>query len=109
MQKAAYFALGFTAFLSAIHLIHVDEQTLYQGTVLISYKNLAALNSLGGLFYATRIPERFYRKIFDIYGSSHQIMHVMVICGALLYRTGLLTTLQHWRNDKINGLVCPAA
>jgi adiponectin receptor len=107
-RTLTYFALGFTAFLPAIRLIHVDEQTLYQVTILISYRNLAALNSLGGLFYATRIPERFCREIFDIYGSSHQVMHVMAICGALLYRTGLLTTLQYWRNDKINGLVCPA-
>jgi adiponectin receptor len=105
-----YFALGFTAFLPATHLlILVDEQALYQRTVLASYRNLTVLNSLGGLFYATRIPERFYRKAFDIYGSSHQVMHVMVICGSLLYQTGLLTTRQYWRNDRVNGLVCPAA
>lgn len=105
----AYFALGFTAFLPVIHLlIFVDEQVLYQRTILEPYRNLTVLNSLGGIFYATRIPGRFYRNIFDVYGSSHQVMHVMVICGALLYQTGLLTTRQYWRNYRVEGLVCPA-
>jgi adiponectin receptor len=106
-RTLTYFALGFAACLPALHLlIYVDGQALHQRTVLASYRNLIILNSLGGLFYATRIPERFYRKIFDIYGSSHQVMHVLVICGALLYQTGLLATRRYWSNDE---LVCPAA
>ena len=109
-RTLTYFALGFVACLPALHLLDIVEgQALYQRTLLASYRNLVVLNSLGGLFYSTRIPERFYQKIFDIYGSSHQVMHVMVVCGALLYQTGLLTALQHWRNVKLNGLVCPAA
>jgi adiponectin receptor len=106
-RTLTYFALGLAACLPALHLlIHVDEQALYQRTVLASYIDLIVLNSTGGLFYATRIPERFYRKIFDIYGSSHQVMHLLVICGALRYQTGLLAARQYWSND---GLVCPAA
>jgi len=108
-RTLTYFALGFTAFLPAIHLAHVDEQALYQRTMLASYRNLTILNSLGGLLYLTRIPERFCRNTFDIYGSSHQIMHVMVVWGALLYQAGLFTTRQRWRNDMVNGLVCTAA
>jgi hypothetical protein len=52
-RTLTYFVLGFTTFLPGIHLIHLDEQTLYQGTILISYRNLAALNSLGVLLYRT--------------------------------------------------------
>ncbi len=109
IRTLTYFALGFSAFLPAIHLLtHVDEQALYQRTVLASFKNLAILNSLGGLIYAIRVPERFYREIFDIYFSSHQIMHVMVIFGALVYTKGLLTTREYWHNDRGNRMVCLA-
>ena len=97
--------LGFMAFLPAIHLIDIDEQTLYQGTILVSYNKPCRFELTGRSVLRSSDP----RKIFDIYGSSHQVMHVMITCGALLCRTGLLTTLQYWRNDKVNGLVCPAA
>jgi adiponectin receptor len=110
IRTFTYFTLGFSAFLPAIHLLtQADELALYQHTILISFKNLAMLNSVGGLFYAIRIPERFHREIFDIYCASHQIMHVMVACGALVYQTGLLTTREYWRSDIIRGTVCLAA
>jgi adiponectin receptor len=99
-----YLSLGCSAFLPAIHLlIRNKELSLSQRTVLTSYKQLAVLNLLGGLFYGTRIPERFYKKTFDIYGASHQIMHVLVICGALVYQTSLLTILNYGRGEMRQG------
>jgi adiponectin receptor len=108
LRTFTYFVLGCCATLPAIHLSHVDEKPAYQRTVLASYQTLASLNSLAGLIYAVRVPERFCRGTFDIFGSSHQIMHILVICGAQVYTKGLLTAREYWHND-INGMICPAA
>ena len=36
------------------------------------------------LFKVSCIPERFSPHTFDIFGYSHQIFHVGVVCGALI-------------------------
>ena len=53
--------------------------------------------------------KQFYRNAFDIYGSSHQIMHIVVVFRALLYQTGLLTARQHWQNERVDELGCTRA
>ena len=67
---------------------------------------MAITNSLGAVVYATRvtmlssrkdrqlliiqIPERLFPFKFDIFGSSHQIFHVLVVIAAWLHLNGLL-------------------
>jgi adiponectin receptor len=41
-------------------------------------------------FDEEQIPERWFRRRFDIWGASHQIFHVMVVLAALTYTRGLL-------------------
>ncbi|KAF2180291.1 HlyIII-domain-containing protein [Zopfia rhizophila CBS 207.26] len=75
--------------------------------LLASYRNLIILNAIGGFFYCMRIPERFCQDAFDIVGSSHQVMHIMVVAGALLYRAGLLSAGRAWQGEGATGLPCP--
>ena len=67
---------------------------------------MAVTNLLGATIYATRvtmlsapkdrqlliiqIPERLFPFKFDIFGSSHQIFHVLVVIAAWLHLNGLL-------------------
>ena len=76
----------------------------------ISYfLGLGILNGTGTAIYAARIPERWYPKAFDLYGASHQIMHVLVICGALSHGTGLVRALDYWHSLLTReGRVCPS-
>lgn len=69
---------------------------------LTYFLGLGLLNFTGAAIYAARIPERWFPRVFDIYGSSHQIMHVLVICGALSYMTGLIKALEYWRLSSIS-------
>jgi len=93
-RTLTYFVLRFSVTLSVTSLIiRAQEMILYKSILLASYRNLIILNFIGGMFYGTRIPERFYRNNFDIFSSSHQIMYIMVVWGALLYRTGLLAAI----------------
>ena len=41
------------------------------------------------VFYLGLIPERFYRQTFDIFGSSHQIFHILSVSGSVLMFLGL--------------------
>ncbi|KUJ22473.1 HlyIII-domain-containing protein [Mollisia scopiformis] len=54
---------------------------------------------LGATAYALKIPERWWRKTFDIWGASHQIFHVMVIVAALTYTKALLQAFDYVHAD----------
>uniref|UniRef100_H2Z7P0 Uncharacterized protein n=1 Tax=Ciona savignyi TaxID=51511 RepID=H2Z7P0_CIOSA len=49
--------------------------------------------ALGGIFFATYLPERFYPGTFDIVGQSHQLFHICVSLSmyfqSLLIENGL--------------------
>jgi adiponectin receptor len=36
------------------------------------------------------VPERWYRRRFDILGASHQIFHLLVVLAALTYTKAIL-------------------
>lgn len=42
-----------------------------------------------------RVPERWAPGKFDIWGSSHQIFHVLVVCAATAHLVGLLKAFDH--------------
>ncbi|OJD39759.1 uncharacterized protein BKCO1_2000174 [Diplodia corticola] len=44
----------------------------------------------GAAIYAIRFPERIWPGRFDIWGSSHQIFHVLVLCAAATHLVGLI-------------------
>ncbi|KAF2681642.1 mPR-typeG-protein-coupled receptor [Lentithecium fluviatile CBS 122367] len=56
---------------------------------------MTTFNLTGGALYAMRIPEKWYPTRFDIWGSSHQIMHCLVICAGIAHLFGLLRAFDH--------------
>uniref|UniRef100_A0A3B4AN10 Uncharacterized protein n=1 Tax=Periophthalmus magnuspinnatus TaxID=409849 RepID=A0A3B4AN10_9GOBI len=52
-----------------------------------------SLAVLGGVVNIIQIPERFSPGLFDNWGNSHQIMHVMVICSIIYLHWGTLEDL----------------
>ncbi|KAI0020300.1 hemolysin-III channel protein-like protein Izh2 [Xylariomycetidae sp. FL0641] len=50
----------------------------------------ALCNAVGVVIYALKFPEKYYPRRFDIWGASHQVMHVMVVLAALAYTKALL-------------------
>lgn len=53
-----------------------------------------------------RIPERWRPGQFDIWGSSHQIFHVLVVCAATAHLVGLLTAFDN-RHQMISDVRSP--
>jgi adiponectin receptor len=54
---------------------------------------LVALNSIGGIIYKFRAPERWFPGWLDTLGNSHQIMHILVVFGTICYWRGLINLL----------------
>ncbi|KAE9367450.1 hemolysin-III channel protein-like protein Izh2 [Stipitochalara longipes BDJ] len=90
--RAATF--GSLAFLSIIPMIHgiikygwaLQSQRMDLKWVLVTL----GLNTLGAAAYAIKFPERWFKKTFDIFGASHQWLHIMVILAGLAHTVGVL-------------------
>ena len=49
----------------------------------------------GGLMYVLRIPERYYIGKFDLFGASHQILHIFVDVGFILHYLGAIDSFYY--------------
>ena len=96
-----YTVLGLSTFLPIIHgaLIY-PYSTMDLRVGLSGFLGLGILNFSGAAIYAARIPERWCSRIFDIWGNSHQIMHVLVVMGAVSFEKGLLACVSWWQSDE---------
>lgn len=95
-----YTLLGLSAFFSVIHgLVLYGLENLNERMSLSYFTGLALLNFAGAAIYAARIPERWYPKRFDLWGSSHQLMHVLLVLGAISQERGLLRAMQWWSEE----------
>lgn len=84
-------------FFSVVHGIsHYGLEDLNRRISLSNFTGLGVLNFTGAAIYAARIPERWYPRQFDIWANSHQLMHVLVVLGAISQEKGLLRALEWW-------------
>lgn len=54
-----------------------------------------ALYIIGAVIYAARVPEKWSPGKYDIWGSSHQIFHVLVVMAAATHLVGLVKAFDH--------------
>ena len=96
-----YSLLGASAFIPIAHGVFDNGWELQNQRQAISYfTQLGVLNFTGAAIYAIRIPERWFPRRLDIWGSSHQIMHVLVMCGTLRYSIGLVRVFGYWNSGS---------
>lgn len=50
-------------------------------------------NILGAGVYVLRFPERWWRRTFDIFGASHQLMHISIVIASLVWLRGMIKAL----------------
>jgi adiponectin receptor len=96
-----YTLLGLSVFFPVIHgLFLFDGYDELRERMSLSYLiGLGVLNFSGAAIYAARIPERWFPETFDLWGASHQIMHVLVVVGALSWESGLLRCVELYHED----------
>lgn len=56
---------------------------------------MGCLYILGAMFYALRVPERFFPGKCDLWFQSHQIFHVLVIAAAFVHYHGITEMATH--------------
>ncbi|KAJ5242225.1 uncharacterized protein N7469_000552, partial [Penicillium citrinum] len=82
VRVGAYIALGASAFIPLLHGIQ-----LYGLHYMLQYSGMKwyllelVLYGGGVALYGSRTPERFSPGKYDIWGSSHQIFHVCILCA----------------------------
>jgi adiponectin receptor len=95
-RVAIYSGLGLSAIVFIIHGLAIHGWETQNHRMSLSWMGLMGiLNLTGAIVYATRVPERWYPKRYDICGSSHQILHFMVIFAGLAHMIGLLSAFEY--------------
>ena len=97
-RTGTYVLLGLSSFLPIVQGVYLfGWQQMEQRLSLSYYRALGVFHMTGAITYACRVPERWYPRRYDVVGSSHQIMHVLVVCGAVAYGLGVLRARERWR------------
>lgn len=107
MRFLMYCFLGASLFVPAAHGVYRVGWAEQNRRMSLNYFiGLGVLNFSGAALYAARIPERWFPEVFDVVGQSHNIMHVLVVCGAMSHLTGLLKALDYWtmQADALGGI-----
>ncbi|PMD61317.1 Hly-III related protein [Hyaloscypha bicolor E] len=95
-RAAMYSGLGLSAIIFISHGVAIHGWEIQNHRMSLGWMGLmGGLNLIGASAYATRIPERWYPRRHDIYGSSHQILHFMVIFAGLTHMIGLLSAFDY--------------
>ncbi|CAG9809118.1 unnamed protein product [Chironomus riparius] len=96
VRASVFMAFGLSGVIPAIHYVYMegwfnDISRKSLGWLIL----MGFLYILGAMFYALRIPERWFPGKFDLWGQSHQIFHVLVIVAALVHYHGISEMAMH--------------
>ncbi|KAH9224532.1 mPR-like GPCR protein [Leptodontidium sp. 2 PMI_412] len=95
-RAAMYASLGLSALVFVVHGLVLYGWEVQRQRMGLGWMGLmAGLNLTGAVVYATRVPERWFPIKCDVFGSSHQVFHVMVILAGLAHMFGLLGAFQY--------------
>mmetsp|Transcript_15593 Transcript_15593/g.26845 ORF Transcript_15593/g.26845 Transcript_15593/m.26845 type:complete len:369 (-) Transcript_15593:49-1155(-) len=95
IRAGLFVAMGLSGIIPVIHWVSIYgvfsdrvAETLYR-LLLMGF-----LYVLGAVFYATRVPERFKPGLFDVWLSSHQVFHLLVVAAALIHYSSVIRLVQ---------------
>ncbi|KAJ5584497.1 uncharacterized protein N7459_004297 [Penicillium hispanicum] len=95
-RASMFVGMGLSAIFPVLHGLQMFGFDRMRQQIGLSWLVLQGfLYILGAGIYAARVPERLQPGKFDIFGSSHQIFHVLVVCAAMAHLTGLLKAFDH--------------
>ncbi|GAP93058.1 putative hemolysin-III channel protein Izh2 [Rosellinia necatrix] len=91
-RAAVFIALGASGFAPILHAALSPSLTL-DGFSVEHVVAQSAFYLLGTAFYVNRIPEKYWRRTFDVWGASHQVFHILVSVAQILHLLGLKKSL----------------
>lgn len=95
-RAGMFVGMGLSAVFPVIHGVYLFGFSQMRQQIGLSWLLLQGfLYILGAGIYAARVPEKLWPGRFDIFGHSHQIFHVLVVCAAVSHLTGLLKAFDY--------------
>ncbi|TIA30256.1 HlyIII-domain-containing protein [Aureobasidium pullulans] len=95
-RAGMFVAMGLSAVIPVLHGISLFGVEQLQRQMGLSWLVLqGVLYVSGAAIYAARVPERLKPGSFDIWGSSHQIFHVLVLLAAASHFIGLVKSFDY--------------
>ena len=64
---------------------------------------MALLNFIGAGAYAARVPERWTKGKTDVWGHSHQWLHIFVVLAGVAHAFGLVAAFDYVHGPGIGG------
>lgn len=101
-RAGMFVAMGLSAIFPVLHgmeMYGIEEMRDRIG--LIPLISQGALYILGAGIYAARWPERTAPGKYDIWGSSHQIFHVLVVLAAFTHFYGLVIAFDYHHGGAV--------
>ncbi|KAF2687541.1 HlyIII-domain-containing protein [Lentithecium fluviatile CBS 122367] len=108
VRALMFVAMGLSAIFPVLHSINLYGVAHMRKSIGLDWVVLQGfLYILGAGLYASRFPERIKPGRFDIWGSSHQIFHVLVVLAAASHLVGLIKAFdyEHSQRDGVEKLV----
>ncbi|KAL6825591.1 mPR-typeG-protein-coupled receptor [Trichoderma sp. SZMC 28015] len=95
-RALAFVGTGLSGFAPLIHgIVMFGWAQMMKQSGLPYYLAEAGCLLLGALIYVTKFPESRYPGKFDIYGSSHQLFHILVVFATVSQLVGILTAFDY--------------
>lgn len=97
--------MGLSAVFPVLHGIRLYGLEHMRKSVGLDWVVLqGVLYLLGASIYAARVPEKWSPGKYDIWGSSHQIFHVLVVLAAASHLVGLVKAFDYEHGVRIHVL-----
>ncbi|KAF7846016.1 hypothetical protein BT93_L5592 [Corymbia citriodora subsp. variegata] len=91
-----FVSMGLSAVVPVLHGLRIYGLAQLERQIGLSWLVLQGLLYITGAgLYAARVPERLASGRFDIWGSSHQIFHVLVLMAAATHLVGLVKAFDY--------------
>lgn len=79
---------GYSSSPGFLHMwLFMDRRYLYTKPIW-TFVIAGLLCAVGGIIYAFKLPERYYKGKLDTLGNSHNIFHLMTVLASLLAMHG---------------------
>lgn len=90
LRGTLFLTLGLSAAIPMFHLVFFGNTvTGFDKSPKLLCWYLGGISYVvGALIYLQRIPEKYRPRKHDIFGASHQIFHVLVVCGVVFHYIG---------------------
>ncbi|KAI8846524.1 hemolysin-III related-domain-containing protein [Chytridium lagenaria] len=101
LRTLLFVVLGVSAVVPLGHMCLVfGVEWARRGMSLVCLVVMGIMYVVGAGIYASRIPERWFPGMFDIWGHSHQIFHILVVTAAITHYIGVLNAYKFWHETN---------